>query len=183
MRLDPLYRVTFATPESWSVELAGNTGTESQKFLLAEGRSSGRLSARFRAANYPRQRVDDTLLPDFRGALETDDGATILFSWSGYARSGAGARESWWARSPTSRTTSATPGSTPPTALSPARSGRGRTRRASTSCSRSPSSCGSRSAQPDPTGSDEVSEGSFVRSRESHTRSSNGIPSIVIASG
>lgn len=93
MRLEPLYRVTFATPESWSVELAGQSGTESQKFLIAEGRSKGRLTARLRAANYPRQRVDGTLLPDFRGVLETDDGATILFSWSGYARSGAGQRE------------------------------------------------------------------------------------------
>ena len=34
------------------------------------------------------------MLPDFHGALDTDDGATILFSWSGYARaSNSGARE------------------------------------------------------------------------------------------
>jgi hypothetical protein len=32
------------------------------------------------------------LLADFRGALETDDGATILFSWQGYARPGAAGR-------------------------------------------------------------------------------------------
>lgn len=88
MRLEPLYRSAFTTPESWSVEVAGRSGAESQKFLIAEGRSTGRLSARLRAANFPRQRVDDTLLPDFRGVLETDDGATILFSWSGYARAG-----------------------------------------------------------------------------------------------
>jgi hypothetical protein len=32
--------------------------------------------------------------PDFRGVLETDDGATILIEWSGFARSGAnGVRE------------------------------------------------------------------------------------------
>jgi hypothetical protein len=86
MRLEPLYRVRFATPETWSVELTGPDGTEEQGFLIAEGRSEGRLSARFRAANYPRKRVDGTLLPDFRGVLETDDGATILFSWHGFAR-------------------------------------------------------------------------------------------------
>jgi hypothetical protein len=57
-----------------------------QDFLIAEGRVEGRLSARLRGSNYPRRRADDTLLADFRGALETDDGATILSSWHGYAR-------------------------------------------------------------------------------------------------
>ena len=32
---------------------------------------------------------DGTLTPDFRGALETDDSATILFAWNGYGRRGA----------------------------------------------------------------------------------------------
>jgi hypothetical protein len=86
MRLEPCYRVTFTTPESWTVERDGDTGTEGQSFLIAEGRATGRLSARYRAANYPRRRVDHALEPEFRGALETDDGATILFSWSGLAR-------------------------------------------------------------------------------------------------
>jgi len=90
MRLEPLYRATFTTPEAWSVELVGPAGAEGQSFLIAEGRCEGRLSARFRGANYPRRRTDNTLLPDFRGALETDDGATVLFAWHGYARAGAG---------------------------------------------------------------------------------------------
>ena len=85
MHLEPLYRATFTTPESWSVEVVGEAGVEAQSFLIAEGRASGRLSARLRAANFPRRRVDGTLLPDFRGVLETDDGATVLFSWHGYA--------------------------------------------------------------------------------------------------
>ena len=94
MRLEPLYRVTFSTPESWSVRLDGEGGSEEQSFLIAEGRSTGRLSARYRAANFPRRRTDGTVTPDFRGVLETDDGATILIEWSGFARSGAsGARE------------------------------------------------------------------------------------------
>jgi hypothetical protein len=86
MRLEPFYRVTFTTPESWNVELEGSTGTEGQSFLIAEGRTEGRLSARYRAANVPRRRTDGALVPEFRGALETDDGATILFEWSGLAR-------------------------------------------------------------------------------------------------
>lgn len=90
MRLEPLYRATWTTPESWSVQLEGATGTEGRMFLIAEGRAEGRLSARFRAANFPRLRTDGTLVPDFRGVLETDDGATILFALQGYARIGAG---------------------------------------------------------------------------------------------
>jgi len=85
MRLDPFYRVTFTTPESWSVTREGMTGTEGQNFLIAEGRAEGRLSARYRAANFPRRRVDGALEPEFRGVLETDDGATILFHWEGLA--------------------------------------------------------------------------------------------------
>ena len=90
MRLEPLYQATLTTPEAWRVELAGPAGTEGQSFLIAEGRCVGRLSARLRGANYPRRRTDDTLLPDFRGVLETDDGATVLFAWHGYARPGRG---------------------------------------------------------------------------------------------
>ena len=85
MRLEPLYRVTFTTPESWSVTREGESGTEGQSFLIAEGRAEGRLSARYRAANFPRRRVDGALEPAFRGALDTDDGATILFRWEGLA--------------------------------------------------------------------------------------------------
>jgi hypothetical protein len=85
--LEPLYRATFTTPAFWSVEIEGEHGTVGQSFLIAEGRTEGRLSARFLAANYPRRRSDGTLLPDFHGVLETDDGATVLFTWRGYARS------------------------------------------------------------------------------------------------
>jgi hypothetical protein len=93
MRLEPAYRVTFSTPESWSVTLDGEAGTEGQSFLLAEGRAEGRLSARYRAANFPRRRVDGALVPDFHGVLETDDGATVLFQWHGLARVADGMRQ------------------------------------------------------------------------------------------
>jgi len=85
MQLEPFYRVTFTTPESWSVSREGLSGTEGRSFLIAEGRASGRLSARYRAANFPRRRADGALEPEFRGVLETDDGATILFHWEGLA--------------------------------------------------------------------------------------------------
>ena len=85
MRLEPLYTATFTTPEAWSVEVAAHAGIEGRSFLLAEGRSTGRLSARYRAANFPRKRADGALVPEFRGVLETDDGGTILFEWQGLA--------------------------------------------------------------------------------------------------
>jgi hypothetical protein len=84
MRLDPLYRATFTTPEHWTVALAGDHGTEDHSFLIVEGRSDGRLAGRLRAANFPRRRTDGTLTPDFRGVIETDDGAVVLFTWHGY---------------------------------------------------------------------------------------------------
>ena len=85
MRLEPFYRVTFTTPESWSVTREGPDGVEGQGFLIAEGRAEGGLSARYRGANFPRRRVDGALEPSFRGVLETDDGASILFRWDGLA--------------------------------------------------------------------------------------------------
>jgi hypothetical protein len=84
MRLEPLYRVRFSTPERWTVELSGESDSEAQSFLVAEGRCEGGITGRFRAANFPRTRVDGTLLPDFRGAVETDDGAGLLFTLRGY---------------------------------------------------------------------------------------------------
>ena len=85
MRLELLYTVTFTTPEAWSVEVAADAGIEGRSFLLAEGRSTGRLSAHYRAANFPRKRPDGALIPEFRGVLETDDGGAILFEWQGLA--------------------------------------------------------------------------------------------------
>jgi hypothetical protein len=85
MRLESIYTVTFTTPEAWSVEVPSDAGVEGRSFLLAEGRSTGRLSARFRASNFPRRRADGALVPAFRGVLETDDGGVVLFEWQGLA--------------------------------------------------------------------------------------------------
>lgn len=84
MRLEPLYRIRFTYPESWEVLLEGGWR---QVFLLAEGRAEGQISGRFRGANYPlRHGATGPFRPDFRAAIETDDGATVLFEWHGYGR-------------------------------------------------------------------------------------------------
>ena len=93
MRLEPLYRARFTTPQRWSVELRGAHGSEAQSLLFAEGRCEGRVRASLRAANFPRRRADGTLTPDFRGVLEVNDGATVLFTWSGYGRTADGVRQ------------------------------------------------------------------------------------------
>ncbi|HET7052229.1 MAG TPA: DUF3237 family protein [Solirubrobacteraceae bacterium] len=86
MRLEPFYRARFSTPDRWSVQLDGVHGTESQSLLFAQGRCEGQVTGSLRAANFPRLRTDDTLTPDFRGVIETNDGAAILFTCRGYVR-------------------------------------------------------------------------------------------------
>jgi hypothetical protein len=84
MRLEPLYRIRFTYPESWSVEIAG--GWE-QHFYLAEGRCDGLLTGRFRGVNFPmRAGHGGSFRPDFRAVIETDDQAVVMFEWHGYGR-------------------------------------------------------------------------------------------------
>ena len=70
MRLEPLYRVEFTYPEGWSIELAGEHGTQWQDFYLAEGTCTGRIVGRMRGANHPRRRTDGTFGPDFQGVID-----------------------------------------------------------------------------------------------------------------
>ena len=84
MRLEPLYRVRFTYPESWSVRLDGGW---QQMFFIAEGRCEGSVTGRFRGANFPRKvGADGPFRPDFRAVIETDDGAVIMVEWHGYGR-------------------------------------------------------------------------------------------------
>ena len=62
MRLDPLYRVTFTTPESWRVELEGDTGSEGRSFLIAEGRTQ-----------YGMQTFDQSLMDLYRRGLISEE--------------------------------------------------------------------------------------------------------------
>jgi hypothetical protein len=86
VRLESLYRVAFTYPEHWHAVIDADGGGEGLHFFIAEGRCEGRISGRFRGANHPRRRTDGTYLPDFQGAIETDDGATLLFDLRGYGR-------------------------------------------------------------------------------------------------
>jgi uncharacterized protein DUF3237 len=86
MQLKPLYRLRFDYPESWAVEIAGEGGKEEQLLLFANGRTEGRISGKFRATNYPRRRTDRTAMTDFRGVIETDDGAVVLLEYHGFGR-------------------------------------------------------------------------------------------------
>ena len=84
MRLEPLYRLRFTYPESWTVGLDGGW---QQLFFLAEGRCEGWVTGRFRGANYPRkQGAGGPFRPDFRAVIEADDGAVIMVEWHGYGR-------------------------------------------------------------------------------------------------
>ena len=66
MRLEPLYRVRFTYPESWSVGLDGGW---QQMFFIAEGRCEGSVIGRFRGANFPRKEgADGPFRPDFQPA-------------------------------------------------------------------------------------------------------------------
>jgi hypothetical protein len=87
MRLEPLYRAVFRYPDGGKgTVLEGEAGSEGHYFFVAEGTVTGRVSGRLQGANHPRSRVDRNALPNVQGAIETDDGAVIIFDWRGYAR-------------------------------------------------------------------------------------------------
>ncbi|MFP5450471.1 MAG: hypothetical protein ACLGG9_01840, partial [Thermoleophilia bacterium] len=87
MRLEPLYRATFRYPDGGKgTLLEGEAGSEGHYFFVAEGTVEGRINGRLQGANHPRSRVDRSALPNIQGAIETADGAVIIFDWSGFAR-------------------------------------------------------------------------------------------------
>jgi hypothetical protein len=86
MRLEFLYRLTFRYTEEWGVATGDDASPAGLFFFIAEGRCSGNVLGRFRAANHPQRRADGTFLPDLQGIIETDDGATIVLDMRGYGR-------------------------------------------------------------------------------------------------
>lgn len=87
MRLEPLYRTVFRYPDGGrGTVLEGEAGSEGHYFFVAEGTVEGRITGTLQAANHPRSRVDKNALPSIQGAITTDDGATIIFDWRGFAR-------------------------------------------------------------------------------------------------
>lgn len=86
MRLVPLYRLTFRYTEEWGVATDDDTSPAGLYFFIAEGRCTGTIVGRFRAANHPLRRADGTFLPDLQGIIDTEDGATIVVDIRGYGR-------------------------------------------------------------------------------------------------
>jgi hypothetical protein len=86
MRLEPLYRLTFRYTEEWGVSMGDGPSLAGAFFFIAEGRCSGTVVGRFRAANHPLRRADGTFVPDLQGVIDTDDGATIILDMRGYGR-------------------------------------------------------------------------------------------------
>ncbi len=87
MKLKPLYRATFQYPDGGhGTVIEGEASSEGHYFFVAEGEVTGRISGRMQAANHPRSRIDKNALPNIQGAITTDDDATIIFDWQGFAR-------------------------------------------------------------------------------------------------
>lgn len=86
MRLEPLYRLDFRYTEEWGVGIGNDPSPAGVYFFIAEGRCSGGVVGRFRAANHPLRRADGTFLPNLQGIIETEDGATIVLDMRGYGR-------------------------------------------------------------------------------------------------
>jgi hypothetical protein len=78
MKLAPLYRITFGYRE--------RLGSGDELLLLAEGRCEGRVAGRFRGANRARLLAGGAWLPELEGAVETEDGGTILLRLTGRGR-------------------------------------------------------------------------------------------------
>ena len=102
MRLDPLYRITFAYRE--------RLGAGDELLLLVEGRCEGRVTGRFRGANRARRLPGGAWLPELEGAVETGDGATILLRLTGRAVPTPSRSAAWSGPSRTRPAIRATPG-------------------------------------------------------------------------
>ena len=88
MRLEPLYRISFAYPEHYL-----SRGPDTLGLFFGEGRVEGQVTGRFRGLNHARLRSDDVYVPDFHGVIETDDGALLAFHLQGLARKSKSGRE------------------------------------------------------------------------------------------
>jgi hypothetical protein len=65
-------------------ELLSAYGTdEGLAYGEGHGRSTGQIDGRVVWSNYPRRRSDGRMLPNVRGLIRTDDGASILFELRG----------------------------------------------------------------------------------------------------
>ena len=94
MRLVPLFELDFGYTAWEEVgAIAGETGTETQGWGLAEGAVRGdRVRGAHRSCNHPRRRTDNVNTPDAHGMITTGDGAKIYFHMQGYGIAYQGTR-------------------------------------------------------------------------------------------
>lgn len=85
MRLEPLCELELAF-EGELVFVHPYGGHEGAAYGQGTGIVTGeRLRGHARWVNHPRVRADNVTLPDLHGVIETDDGARVLFSLTGYS--------------------------------------------------------------------------------------------------
>jgi Protein of unknown function (DUF3237) len=89
VRLEPLCTFEWSYDESVRLpppgyDLISPYGSdEGIGYGEGRGRASGRIAGRCVWSNYPRRRSDGRMLPNVRGLITTDDGASILFELHG----------------------------------------------------------------------------------------------------
>jgi hypothetical protein len=75
--LELAYRTKFTLVKPYGGEQGAGYGE-------VEGTIRGqKLRGSFRGVNHPRRRSDGAMLPDVHGIIQTEDGATVLFSLEG----------------------------------------------------------------------------------------------------
>jgi hypothetical protein len=85
MRLDYLCELELAYTSL--VALSPFGGSDGVAYGEGEGEVHGeRLTGRARWSNHPKRRSDGVYLPDAHGAIETEDGATVVFHLRGRTR-------------------------------------------------------------------------------------------------
>jgi hypothetical protein len=89
VRLEPLCTFAWSYDEDVRLKAPGYAlvtpygGEEGAAYGEGRGTASGRISGRVVWSNYPRRRSDGRMLPNVRGLVTTDDGASIPFELRG----------------------------------------------------------------------------------------------------
>ena len=85
MRLELISTFDWAYDENVRVKAPGYelitpfATAEGQAYGEGRGTATGRIAGTAVWSNYPHRRSDERMLPDVRGLIRTDDGASIVF--------------------------------------------------------------------------------------------------------